>query len=190
MYVAITRAKERLYLTRSKRRFPYGDKEDNYRTTRSLFVSELEGALELPAQTAYQRYSGDYIPRGYERGLGRGYERGYARTGLSGARGASAGGENDGFRTFGAGSTPPPSGRSLSPSVRFGNAGTTAAPQAPRKDTSGFAVGVRVRHARFGDGVVTAMRGAGGNVIITVNFEKAGNKDLAAALAPLEILKD
>ena len=187
MYVAITRARERLWLTRSKSRYLYGQRDA---TVRSRFVSELEGALELPVQTTYQRYSGDYIPRGYERGLGRGYERGYARTGLSGARGASAGGENDGFRTFGAGSTPPPSGRSLSPSVRFGNAGTTAAPQAPRKDTSGFAVGVRVRHARFGDGVVTAMRGAGGNVIITVNFEKAGNKDLAAALAPLEILKD
>ena len=187
MYVAITRARERLWLTRSKSRYLYGQRDA---TIRSRFVSELEGALELPAQTIYQRYSGDYIPRGYERGLGRGYERGYARTGLSGARGASAGGENDGFRTFGAGSTPPPAGRSLSPSVRFGNAGTTAAPQAPRKDTSGFAVGVRVRHARFGDGVVTAMRGAGGNVIITVNFEKAGNKDLAAALAPLEILKD
>ena len=67
MYVAITRAKERLYLTRSKRRFPYGYKEDNYRTTRSLFVSEMEGALELPVQTAYQRYSGDYIPRGVYR---------------------------------------------------------------------------------------------------------------------------
>ncbi len=187
MYVAITRARERLWLTRSKSRYLYGQRDA---TVRSRFVSELEGALELPAQTTYQRYSGDYIPRGYERGLGRGYERGYARTGLSGARGASAGGENDGFRTFGAGSTPPPSGRGPSPSVRFGNAGTTAAPQAPRKDTSGFAVGVRVRHARFGDGVVTAMRGAGGNVIITVNFEKAGNKDLAAALAPLEILKD
>ena len=157
MYVAITRARERLWLTRSKSRYLYGQRDA---TVRSRFVSELEGALELPAQTTYQRYSGDYIPRGYERGLGRGYERGYARTGLSGARGASAGGENDGFRTFGAGSTPPPSGRSLSPSVRFG------------------------------DGVVTARRGAGGNVIITVNFEKAGNKDLAAALAPLEILKD
>lgn len=187
MYVAITRARERLWLTRSKSRYLYGQRDA---TVRSRFVSELEGALELPAQTTYQRYSGDYIPRGYERGLGRGYERGYARTGLNGARGASAGGENDGFRTFGAGGTPPPSGRGPSPSVRFGNAGTTAAPQAPRKDTSGFAVGVRVRHARFGDGVVTAMRGAGGNVIITVNFEKAGNKDLAAALAPLEILKD
>ena len=71
--------------------------------------------------------------------------------------------------------------------VRYGNAGMSA-PQQPRKDTSGFAVGVRVRHARFGEGVVTAMRGAGANVIITVSFEKAGNKDLAAALAPPEIL--
>ena len=45
-----------------------------------------------------------------------------------------------------------------------------------------------MRHPRFGDGVITGVRGAGGNLIVTVRFEKAGNKDLAAALAPLEVL--
>ena len=53
---------------------------------------------------------------------------------------------------------------------------------------TGFTVGARVRHTRFGDGEVVATRGQGGNLIITVKFEKAGNKDLAAALAPLELL--
>ncbi len=180
MYVAITRARERLWLTRAKSRFLYGVRES---TDRSKFINEIKEQLDIPETVSYQRYSGDYIPRGYERGLGRGYERGYARTGFGGARGASAGGENDGFRTFGAGS-----GSAPQPASRFGNAGVSA-PQQPRKDTSGFAVGVRVRHARFGDGVVTAMRGTGGNVIVTVNFEKAGNKDLAAALAPLQIIQ-
>ena len=100
-----------------------------------------------------------------------------------------AAGEEESFRTFGAGSTPVSTPRTNSaPVKRFGNAGVTSAPQQPRKDTSGFAVGARVRHARFGEGVITAMRGAGGNVIISVKFDKAGNKDLAAALAPLEII--
>lgn len=62
------------------------------------------------------------------------------------------------------------------------------APAPQRKAVDGFKVGTRVRHARFGDGFVVAMRGQEGNLIVTVHFEKAGNKDLAAALAPLEIL--
>ena len=126
---------------------------------------------------------------GYGSGAG-GYG---ARTpyGYKSSRGSGFSGTDEGaFRTFGTGSTAKLARPAPSPSsapVRYGNAGM-GAPQQPRKDTSGFAVGVRVRHARFGEGVVTAMRGAGTNVIITVSFEKAGNKDLAAALAPLEIL--
>ncbi len=183
MYVAITRAKERLWLTRSRSRYLYGRREI---TARSKFVNELEGELGIPKVSVSARYSGDYIRSGYESGVrtftgGRGYGAAY------GARKTDTYSEfrdrDEGFRTFGAGSA----GKAPAGGVRFGNAGVSA-PQAPRRDTSGFAVGVHVRHARFGDGVVTAVRGSGGNVIITVNFDRAGNKDLAAALAPLEIL--
>ena len=193
MYVAITRAEERLWLTRSKSRYLYGRREQ---TVRSQFVSELEGVLDLPASGAshgygarsdgYERGYGSYgAGRGYGGGYGGGY--GYGRP----ARPVYGAAQEEGFRTFGAGNVPKPAARPIAsaPSVRFGNAGATAAPRQPRRDTSGFAVGVRVRHARFGDGVVTGVRGAGGNVIITVNFDRAGNKDLAAALAPLEILE-
>ena len=79
--------------------------------------------------------------------------------------------------------------------MRFGNvgggtpAGAGAAGTAKAgADLSRFQVGARVRHSRFGEGVITGVRGAGGNLIVTVRFEKAGNKDLAAALAPLEVL--
>ena len=190
MYVAITRAKERLYLTRSKSRYLYGHREI---TMRSKFIGELENELGIPRASVFPRYSGDYTQEGYGGAFSRGY-RGYGNSGYTGGYGARGGGyekrtygvqreRDEGFRTFGAGS-----GSAPQPASRFGNAGVSA-PQQPRKDTSGFAVGVRVRHARFGDGVVTAMRGTGGNVIVTVNFEKAGNKDLAAALAPLQIIQ-
>ena len=39
-----------------------------------------------------------------------------------------------------------------------------------------------------GEGEIVAVRGAESNLIITVRFATAGNKDLAAALAPLEII--
>ncbi len=185
MYVAITRAKERLYLTRSKSRYLYGHRDF---TVRSMFVSELEGELGIPKAGNVQRYSGDYLHGGYEGGFARGTRYGgYGRRAFGGGTEALRS-HDDGFRTFGTGSAPREAQRPSSAPVRFGNAGAQPAAQQPRKDTSGFAVGVRVRHARFGDGVVTAVRGAGGNVIVTVNFDRAGNKDLAAALAPIEII--
>ena len=191
MYVAITRAKERLFLSRSRSRYLYGRREP---TMRSRFITELEGELGIPK--ASPRYSGDYVQGGYEsgvnrrfagsRGFGNGRSEGFGfgrQPAYGAARAADRHGD-EGFRTYGAGSAP--AAHPSAAPVRFGNAGAPAAQQA-RKDTSGFAVGVRVRHARFGEGVVTAVRG-GANVIITVKFEKAGNKDLAAALAPLEIV--
>ena len=48
MYVAITRAKERLWLTRSKSRYLYGKREP---TARSRFLKELSSELELPKET-------------------------------------------------------------------------------------------------------------------------------------------
>ena len=178
MYVAITRAQEKLFLTRSKSRYLYGKREP---TMRSRFVRELEGELDVAPETQRASYGYGYggAPYGTRAAYGGSRPSGagqYARS--YGAAQEKPAAESR--STFGAGSRP-------SGNVRFGNAGRTA-PVQPRKDTSGFAVGTRVRHARFGEGVVTAMRGAGGNVIVTVRFDQAGNKDLAAALAPLEII--
>ena len=48
MYVAITRAKERLYFTRSKSRYLYGKREPS---ARSRFLKELSTELDLPKET-------------------------------------------------------------------------------------------------------------------------------------------
>ena len=70
MYVAITRAKERLWLTRSKSRYLYGKRQPSMR---SRFVEELKKELNIPDAPVYHRYSGDYD--GYREGYGGG--RGY-----------------------------------------------------------------------------------------------------------------
>ncbi len=168
LYVAITRAKERLFLTRSKSRYLYGRREQ---TVRSPFVDELKGELALPERTYRPSYdtSRRYGSTGY--GFG-------APVRVSSYRETQ---KEEGYTTFGGGSRRPAS---------F-NAATMSASkpsQTERKDTSGYKVGARVRHTRFGEGTVIAMRGSGSNLIITVHFPMAGNKDLAAALAPLEIL--
>lgn len=181
MYVAITRAKERLWLTRSKSRFLYGHREP---TMRSRFVEELKGELEIP-KVSGSRDSGDF-EGGYSYGYGRksGYGGGYISASAPRRLGSysETRGDEGAYRTFGAGGRP-----GENPSVRFGSAGSKPT-SSDEKDVSVFRTGVRVRHARFGEGVVTATRGEGSSLIVTVHFEVAGNKDLAAALAPLEII--
>ncbi len=56
MYVAITRAKERLWLTRSKSRYLYGKREPSMR---SRFLKELASELDLPRETRRSPYGYD-----------------------------------------------------------------------------------------------------------------------------------
>ena len=48
-----------------------------------------------------------------------------------------------------------------------------------------FRLGQRVRHAKFGEGVILNLEGSGGHRRIQVNFEQAGCKWLVAAYANL-----
>ena len=50
MYVAITRAKEKLFLTRSRSRYLYGKREP---TARSQFVNEIADRLDLGEERVY-----------------------------------------------------------------------------------------------------------------------------------------
>ena len=178
MYVAITRARERLWLTRSLSRYLYGKREP---TVRSRFVEELRSELGI-TNTVTKRYSGDFYGGGYGGYGGRsygGYQNGVpVRTGSYSA----SRNEDGAYRTFGSDKKP-----ASSAPVRFGNVGVKQN-TGDKNDVGKFAVGVKVRHARFGEGEVVALRGSGRNLIITVAFREAGNKDLAAALAPLEII--
>lgn len=53
---------------------------------------------------------------------------------------------------------------------------------------SGFEIGSRVFHQKFGEGMVLATEGAGDHARIQVNFKHAGSKWLVAAFAKLEKL--
>lgn len=54
------------------------------------------------------------------------------------------------------------------------------------QDQSGFTLGQRVSHAKFGEGVILNLEGSGGNTRIQVNFEQVGSKWLVAAYANLQ----
>jgi DNA helicase-2/ATP-dependent DNA helicase PcrA len=53
---------------------------------------------------------------------------------------------------------------------------------------NGLKLGTRVRHGKFGDGVVVRLEGQGAQAQVEVNFERLGPKQLMLAYAKLEIL--
>ena len=49
-------------------------------------------------------------------------------------------------------------------------------------------LGQRVRHGKFGEGVVMRSSGSGAHTLIEVNFEASGTKTLVLAYANLEVM--
>jgi DNA helicase-2/ATP-dependent DNA helicase PcrA len=162
-YVAITRARERLYVSHAWSRVLFGSSQYN---PPSRFLEEIPA--ELFEQVGTARRSGRASSFG--RGVG------------------SAGG------------TTPPSPRvaaSAPPSVAFATrerivdsavAAGQAATAAPATGAAalGLRVGDDVQHARWGEGVVLAIKGEGDKAEALVRFPAVGEKHLLLAWAPLQ----
>ncbi len=173
MYVAITRAKERLYFTRAKERNLYGRRD---RTATSRFLKELSARLGIKDTPVYagNRYGGDYTYRRYGdfRPRGNRYEEDrksdYSRS----------------LYTSDEGYAEAEKASSASPAKSYTQAFASAAKNV--RPASGYAVGMKVRHAKFGNGTVVAIRNGG--AVINVAFDGQGIKELSAAIAPLTII--
>ena len=61
-------------------------------------------------------------------------------------------------------------------------------PRATRETINGVSLGRRVRHRKFGEGVVLNSEGSGAHARVQVNFETAGTKWLVMAYANLELM--
>ncbi len=159
MYVAITRAKERLYISFAQSRMLHGQTRYN---VRSRFFDELpEGALKwlTPKMEPGARWGSrsdnagwgcDWFARpGQERGGGTYFENG---------------------QTAGAPALPV-----------FANQ--------QRAAETGFKVGQAVFHTKFGEGTVTALKGSGGDARAQVRFKRHGEKWLALAVAKLQAVE-
>lgn len=57
-----------------------------------------------------------------------------------------------------------------------------------RQEPGGIKLGQRVRHSKFGEGVVLNSEGSGAHARVQVNFERAGTKWLVLAYAKLELM--
>jgi DNA helicase-2/ATP-dependent DNA helicase PcrA len=157
-YVGITRAKHRLYLSRSITRSAWGSPQYN---PASRFLDEVPielvhwtGAIDREPFVGYpedDRASGQYSDHGY---------RANTRTGPS--RGQPSSGRPSGTPSFG--------GRKLERAV------------------PSLQVGDRVSHDTFGLGTVTALRGSAEKAQAEVDFGTLGPKWLVLRFAPLEKL--
>ena len=180
MYVAITRARERLYFTRSRSRYLYGERST---TLQSRFIKEIfpDKEFESP-RSAYA----EYARRGSAFGYGSSYS-GY------GARRSFARSRDKDEDEYGYRSDLPPEGGAQSASSFSAAAGYSPAAKrlsAPAaKDYGAFRTGVKVRHPKFGEGMIISTRGEGSALVANISFPGLGIKSLSVQIAPLTFIK-
>ena len=214
MYVAITRAKDNLYLTRSKSRYLYGKREPSMR---SRFLKELASVVELPALEPKRSFLDDDFGGSYG-GYGSygGRNGGYAKSSYGGSYGGAYGGygksgygrsvenDDDNYVSYGNQSYSF-SRKNVSSTIQkasvntytgggnarsaYGSTSGVKPKTAAQKDISGFTTGVNVTHPKFGQGTIVNVRGSGSTTILDIAFAGFGIKQLSASLAPLEIVK-
>ncbi|MFM7965375.1 MAG: 3'-5' exonuclease, partial [Betaproteobacteria bacterium] len=162
MYVAITRARQRLYLSLAQTRMLHGQTRYNMR---SRFLDELpENDVRwlTPRLNAQGAMGAGFI--NYEGGSSYGYS-GRSGNGFAG-RGRTS--QQLGFGSAAKG--PGSSGRAVSLAGH----------------DSGFRIGQNVSHARFGQGVIVALEGSGEDARAQIHFKHDGVKWLALAIAKIE----
>jgi DNA helicase II / ATP-dependent DNA helicase PcrA len=157
MYVAITRARQRLHLSFSQTRMLHG--QTRYHV-KSRFFDELPEAA-LKWLTPRQQGFGS----GYAREYQQAWERGSGLTGIVGA------GRVDRPAPWGApGAAPPP---------------LPAAMRSAAGVAHGLRVGQSVFHTKFGEGVIVTLEGSGADARAQVQFGRHGSKWLALGIAKL-----
>lgn len=190
MYVAITRARKRLWITRSKSRYLYGRREP---TRPSRFILELkddlgisDGALRSGIRTEYGYSQYGSRSAGNSRGAIR-RSNGYEGDFWDGtpSRGRSVYSSDDGFSPDISPSQSTAKG-TFSAASSFGGLKKFTGGAAQKTVGKNYSVGTKVRHPKFGVGTIIAMKNGG--TVLDIAFEKQGIKELSASLAPLEIL--
>jgi DNA helicase-2/ATP-dependent DNA helicase PcrA len=169
MYVAITRARQRLHVSLAQTRMLHGQTRYNMR---SRFLDELpESHVRwLTPRLAAGGMSGGFIN----------YEGGNAYSGGSRSYAGRSGRESGHSSGSGFGA-----GRSAGHSSPAGAGGGGRAVQLGAHD-SGFRVGQAVNHARFGSGVIVGLEGSGADARAHIQFKRDGLKWLALSVAKLE----
>ncbi len=192
-YVALTRAKEKAYLTYAQSRYRWGKLID---AEPSRFIEEIdEKYLDLLTPKPSERYRTFVDPDVFD-------DHDYRQIRLRGqSSGDSSSGQQSQSRYSGfSGNSPgksakskpeaprfaPPSNlkklKSLSPDIA--KSGSTADAAA----LSELKVGTRVGHMRFGQGTIVSLEGQGPDMTAEIEFDTAGIKKLLLRFAKLSLI--
>lgn len=169
MYVAITRARERLYLTHAQSRYMYGQRTP---AAESPFFAEL---CDVPRPTGGYGYGSEYSSYGRGAGGYGRYSESYSRRSYGAESGENYGGYSARKKTS-------------SESLAFGNTKPVQKPKAEQKDVSEFVPGAKVEHAKFGEGTVIRVDNQGVSCYVDVAFKGIGVKTFSLQFAPLKVL--
>lgn len=179
-YVGLTRARERLYLTRAETRSMWGQAQFN---PPSPFIEEIPEELIDWKRLPTAGYSGSSWGSGGSWGSSVYSERfggaSRAQNGYSGYSGAGSGPAQPATS---------PSTAAVNGSAAYGlkaaTAGSAAGRVQPKKEIPQLVVGDKVQHTSFGKGTVIAVEGSGDKTVAKVRFE-AEEKRLLLRYAPL-----
>ncbi len=196
-YVGITRAEKKLYLTCAEQRRRNGEMMFSMpsRFLRAITASLAERQKSARAKTEGRGgYTGSRTSSGDDAWGRSSYDR-------SGGTGSSVGGLRRttgpyGSAGFRSGTTT--SSGSKSGEIPFGKAAVqwtdrnarprASEPEDESQDAPMFAIGERVRHAKFGSGTIAELTGSGRDAKVRIDFddEDVGRKTLVVAQAKLE----
>lgn len=163
MYVATTRAKKQLFITRAKSRFLYGNRET---TVESRFIEEM--GLQKPKENIYQSFSNSF--NGFSDHFNKSSNYTESKpvfTNISQSQSLNQ----------------------TSPTGKFDNVWESKIVKSNEKKYDDFKVGAKVLHTKFGVGTIISVDNLNGNISVTVNFNGFGVKQLSLAFAPLKVLK-
>ena len=175
-YVAVTRAKQRLWLTYSNSRYRFGQLVQN---EPSRFIEEMpEAYIDKTFAGGNSRNNTNNWGGAFER-----MHRGFT------PRDSAAGAE----KKYGPPPTKKPAGSKpeylpVVPPTPKVTAHIPSADFAP-SDTSSLEAGQRVEHQKFGFGTVSSIEGAAHNPVATILFEKNGEKKIMLNYAKLRIVQ-
>lgn len=176
-YVAITRARERLYLTRAAVRSAWGTPQE---MPPSRFLDDIPAELldVRRAATSGERmrasYGGSYGAGSYGSGS-------YGRSRRSEGRDPWGDADTGAFGSGRGGASAQPAG--VRKVTRMGV--TPAAKPAEDKPVLSLKVGDRIKHATLGAGTVTGIEGEGPRTVARIRFG-LGEKRLLVRMAPME----
>lgn len=173
-YVAVTRAKERLWLTYANSRYRFGQLVQN---EPSRFIEEM------PEESIDKSYAGGGARNHGSSQWGSAFERMNRGFGSSAQQAAQKYGPPPAKKPAGSKPEYMPI-QSLAPKV----VAHIPSPDFTPSDTSNLEAGQKVEHQKFGFGIVKSMEGSAHNPVATIDFGVNGEKKIMLNYAKLRIV--